>query len=218
MTNILLTPFAIKGIVRIDESPIHRAVREALVNCLTNADFYVSRGVVVTAYPEKIVFENPGYIRCGKEQMIKGGTSDPRNKIIMKMFNIIGIGERAGSGVPDILHTWKDNGFVDPIIEERFNPDRTMLELSLVKKVDKSNKKKVDKSENKKSDKMERNILLITNYLRLNGESDASSIADYVGLSKERVRGLLSKIDDIEKIGADKNRRYRLKSENKDGK
>lgn len=32
-----------------------------------------------------------------------GGESDPRNKALMKMFNLINIGERAGSGVPNIL-------------------------------------------------------------------------------------------------------------------
>ncbi len=46
---------------------------------------------------DKIVMENPGYIRTGKNQMLKGGISDPRNKALMKMFNMIGIGERAGS-------------------------------------------------------------------------------------------------------------------------
>ena len=29
--------------------------------------------------------------------MLHGGISDPRNKILMKMFNMIGIGERAGN-------------------------------------------------------------------------------------------------------------------------
>ena len=43
--------------------------------------------------------ENLGYVRIGKRQMLKGGISDPRNKALMKMFNLIGIGERAGSGV-----------------------------------------------------------------------------------------------------------------------
>ncbi len=31
--------------------------------------------------------------------MRKGGISDPRNKILMKMFNLINIGERAGKVV-----------------------------------------------------------------------------------------------------------------------
>ncbi|MCM1496106.1 MAG: hypothetical protein NC089_09960 [Bacteroides sp.] len=34
--------------------------------------------------------------------MLKGGISAPRNKALMKILNMIGIGERAGSGVTDI--------------------------------------------------------------------------------------------------------------------
>lgn len=67
--------------------------------------------------------------------MRKGGESDPRNKGLMKMFNLINIGERAGSGVPDIFHTWDQEGWVDPIIEERYgDASRTSLTLSFVKK------------------------------------------------------------------------------------
>ncbi len=54
--------------------------------------------------------EKPVYIRTGKVQMRKGGESDPRNKALMKMFNLINIGERAGSGVPNIFSfcLWQD--------------------------------------------------------------------------------------------------------------
>ena len=77
--------------------------------------------------------ENPGYIRTGKNQMLKGGISDPRNKALMKMFNIIGIGERAGSGVPDIfLMFGNPQGWETPVIEEQYNPDRTILILPFV--------------------------------------------------------------------------------------
>ena len=75
--------------------------------------------------------ENPGGIRTGKVQMLKGGLSDPRNKALMKMFNLIGIGERAGSGVLDIVNTWKNQGFRDPIVDEMYNPDRTIVTLPL---------------------------------------------------------------------------------------
>lgn len=78
-----------------------------------------------------------------------GGESDPRNKALMKMFNLINIGERAGSGVPNIFNVWADEGWEEPVIEERFDPDRTVLSLSFVKKVA---KKKWRKKVTKKSD------------------------------------------------------------------
>ena len=119
---------------RIDDTPVHEALREALANCLINADFYGVRGIVVRKEADRIVFENPGYSRTGKQQMKKGGISDPRNKVLMKMFNLINIGERAGSGVPNIFNTWEDQGWIEPVIEEQFDPDRTLLILSFDKK------------------------------------------------------------------------------------
>lgn len=84
---------------RIDDTTVRKALREVLANCLVNTDFYVPRGVVIKKDPDKLVLENPGYIRVGRPQMLKGGESDPRNKALMKMFNMIDIGERAGSGI-----------------------------------------------------------------------------------------------------------------------
>ena len=46
------------------------------------------------------------------------------------MFNMLGIGERAGSGVPDIYHTWVSQGWLESKVEEKYNPDRTILTLS----------------------------------------------------------------------------------------
>ena len=134
LSRDLKVPFKLEGITRIDDTPVHKALREALANCIVNTDFFVSRGIVIRKDDEKIVIENPGYIRTGKDQMLKGGISDPRNKALMKMFNMIGIGERAGSGVPDIFSVWESNGWITPEIEELYNPDRTILTLSFKKK------------------------------------------------------------------------------------
>jgi len=111
---------------------MHKAVREALVNCLFNADYRGVRGVVVRHTPDKLVFENPGDIRTGIEQMRLGGVSDPRNGLVMKMFSLIDVGERAGTGVPDVFATWANAGLPEPRIEENFGEaDRTILTLML---------------------------------------------------------------------------------------
>lgn len=67
-------------------------------------------------------------------QMLKGGISDPRNKALMKMFNMIGIGERVGSGVPNIYSVWETYGWETPTVKEQYNPDRTILALSFIPK------------------------------------------------------------------------------------
>ena len=131
ITLNLKLPFKlINGVVRDDMSPAHKAVREALVNCLTNADFYAPRPVVISFYPQKLVIENSGGIRPGMDQMLRGGISDPRNFIIMQMFHLLKFGERFGSGVPSIMQAWSSMNLKAPEYVERYNPARTILTLS----------------------------------------------------------------------------------------
>ena len=115
--------------------PVYRdkKIREVLANCLVNTDFYIPRGVVIKLEPNVLTIENPGSIRVGKYQMRLGGQSDPRNKALMKMFNLIGVGERAGSGVPELFSVWKHEGWIEPTIEEQFDPDRTILTMQFLK-------------------------------------------------------------------------------------
>ena len=138
----LKTPFKLDGITRVDDTPIHKAVREALVNCLVNADFYLPQGIVIKKNVKSLIIENPGSIRIGKKQMLLGGISDPRNKNLMKMFNLLGIGERAGSGIPDIYQVWADQGWNSPVVEEFYNPDRTRLSLDFRPKTSEENKRR----------------------------------------------------------------------------
>ena len=218
-------PFVMEGRNRIDDTPVHKALREALGNCLINADYYGTRVVVIKKDQDRIIFENPGYIRTGKEQMRRGGESDPRNKTLMKMFNLINIGERSGSGVPNIFNTWDDQGWKEPVIEERFDPDRTTLTLEFInktneektaKKTSKENKRrkqdKKTREENKTGNKKRTNMLKIEKYLQENGESKTNTIAEHLGLSPARTRKILSQMDSLEAIGTNTNRRYRLKN------
>lgn len=199
---------------RVDDTPVHKALREALANCVINADYHGVRGVVIRKDSNKIVFANPGYVRTGKKQMRMGGESDPRNKSIMKMFNLINIGERAGSGVPNIFNVWNDEGFVEPVIEERFDPDRTILSLTFEKKqaTKTSDKNKRQKTSDKKQAKKTiENIEKIKNYLEQHGEAKTADIANNIGLSPSRTRALLNVMDEVEPLGGNMNRTYRLK-------
>ena len=199
---------------RIDDTPVHEALREALANCLINTDFYGVRGVVIKKEPDKIILENPGYSRTGKIQMRRGGVSDPRNKNLMKMFNLINIGERAGSGVPNIYKVWEEEGWIEPAIEEQFDPDRVTLTLEFRKKQAKktSDKKQAKKTSDKKqAKKTVENMDKIRKYLQKNGESKASDIAEYIELSSSRVRAIIAEMEDVEAIGGNSNRTYGLK-------
>ena len=77
----------LEGITRVDETPVHKAIREALANCIANADFNFARGIVIIKNPETIIIENPGSIITGKAQMLKGGVSEPKNKSVIIPFH-----------------------------------------------------------------------------------------------------------------------------------
>lgn len=79
---------------------------------------------------------NPGDFRVDIERAIKGGVSDPRHETLMKMLALVGIGERAGSGLPKIFGGWEESGYPTPFYEEEFGPDRTVLTLPLKEKSD----------------------------------------------------------------------------------
>ena len=130
ITRNVKVPFKLVGGERIDDTPVHKALREALANCLANADFFIPRGIVIKQGFDELSIDNPGSVRVGVYQMKKGGKSDPRNKAIMKMFNLLGIGERAGSGIPEIFEVWRNEGWKEPEIEEYFDyVERTRLML-----------------------------------------------------------------------------------------
>lgn len=200
-------PFKMAGGERIDDTPVHKALREALANCLINADYHGLRGVVIKKEADKIIFANPGYIRTGKKQMRLGGESDPRNKSLMKMFNLINIGERAGSGVPNIFNVWEDEGFVEPIIEERFDPDRTVLLLPFIKK---QAKKKSDRK--KVTEKTQEQYEKLLAFMQPNTWYKATELVDVAGVKITRTKTLLRELVNEEKLednGATKGKRYK---------
>ena len=84
-------PFKMDGIFRVDITPIHKAVRELLCNCLSNADYNGTRGLVIKQYNDKLEFSNPGSFLIPKEIAFNGGNSDARNKLILTMFNNINV-------------------------------------------------------------------------------------------------------------------------------
>lgn len=142
--------------------------------------------------------------------MRRGGESDSCNKTFMKMFNLVNIGERSGSGVPNIFNTWEDQGWKEPVIEERFDPNRTILTLEFV---DKTNKEKAAKK--KITSKTKEKMIKIKEYLSENKEAKTKDIAEYIGLKHSRTREILSQMDSVESIGTNTNRKYRLKDNQK---
>ena len=121
------------------------------------------------------------------------------------MFNLIDIGEHAGSGVPNIFNVWEDEGWEEPVIEESFDPDRTSLTLRFVKK------QAIKTSDKKQANKTDKNMEKIRLYLQEHETAKTRDIAELLGLSVARARVVLSDMNDVEALGTNRNRIYRLK-------
>lgn len=201
-------PFITKDSVRQEESPRHLAVREAIANCLVNTDYFQAWSVVIEKYPDRIELANPGLIRVGKEQMIHGGISEPRNKVLLKMFNQIGIGEHAGSGVPEVFAAWKNEGLKAPEVKEQFGsgkPDRTIVILPL-----ESDGKTSEKALEKTPDLTLRHKQIL-DVMEQGKEYSSVQIAELVGLKGTRTREILRELErkgEIRTEGSTKGKRY----------
>lgn len=132
MQRGLKTPFVLKGIQRVDDTPVHKLLREAITNACVHADFYGRQGLVVQKSANGYKLSNPGSVRISISEAIDGGISDPRNGVMLKMFSLIDFGERAGSGLNEVCTVWEKVYHTPATLEETHNNgvDRTILTLS----------------------------------------------------------------------------------------
>ena len=117
---------------RHDETIVHEAIREAFVNSLIHADFRGQGGIIIERYRDRLEFSNPGTLLLGIEQVLKGGVSECRNKILQSIFAMLGYGEKAGSGLDKIRQGWASQKWRWPMIQEQYRPDRVRLILPMV--------------------------------------------------------------------------------------
>jgi hypothetical protein len=107
-------------------------LREALTNTLVHADYSGTVPILIIKQPDMFSFRNPGTMRVPVEDAIHGGTSDCRNRNLQTMFDLIGYGERAGSGLPKIFQNWKEQLWRLPELKEKFNPEQTILLMRMM--------------------------------------------------------------------------------------
>ncbi len=78
---------------------------------------------------DAFVFFNPGRLRIPREALYQGGVSDPRNPNVQKMLQMLGLGEKAGSGFQKILRAWREQHWMIPLVAE--NPALEMTRVWL---------------------------------------------------------------------------------------
>ena len=206
-------PFKMDGGTRVDDAPVHQALREALANCLVHADYYGSQGLVIVKKRNGITMSNPGSFRIEIEAAKSGGVSDPRNGTMFKMFNLIDIGERAGSGIPNIFRVWREQGWASPEITEQLKPERTTLTLPLSKNGGKKTKIKSGDKKTKMESAQQKEEIIV--YLTDHISAKSAEIAELLSVRNTRAKKLLSELTAEEIVvaeGGNRNRTYKLKS------
>ncbi|TDB01986.1 ATP-binding protein [Halomonas marinisediminis] len=114
------------------QSDAHEALTEALVNALIHADHTGQGGIVVDRFKERFEFSNPGTLLLSQEQLLAGGVTECRNKSLQLMFQLLGVGDKAGSGLDKIRRSWHAQLWQPPSLKETLRPDRVILTLPLI--------------------------------------------------------------------------------------
>ena len=129
LTRDLPRPFKMEGMERKDDTPQHKAVREALTNAIIHADLMLNGILKVEKYSDKFVLTNPGLLKLPIEQIYAGGESKARNQRMQAMLRMIGYGENLGSGFPLILSAWNEKHWLKPELLEQ--PELMQVKLIL---------------------------------------------------------------------------------------
>lgn len=133
LTEDLPKPFKLEGLQRIDETSVHKAVREAFVNLIIHSDYLMDAGTLkIIKRSKSFEFTNPGTLKLPIEEIFHGGNSKPRNPHMQTMLRMVGFGDNAGSGFPTILAVWKEEGWIEPELVENTTLNQVTLELCMI--------------------------------------------------------------------------------------
>lgn len=198
LTADVKKPFKLdSNLLRIDDTPIHKSLRECLANALIHADFYGRRGIVIDKEFRKITIANPGTFRISIDEAIAGGISDARNGRIFNMFALINVGERSGTGICDVYHVWDENGLKKPSFVETVDPDRVVLTLQI--ETD-GNPDGNDGNLDGNDGYLTQNEMLVLQVITQNPGLSAAKIGSQIGISKPSVERVLRSLKDKGRI------------------
>lgn len=125
-------PFKLEGMVRIDDTPIHKAIREAVVNMIIHSDYLITGVLKVLKTDSGFVFCNPGNLKLPVQMIYEGGHSVARNPRIQTMFRMIGLGDNIGSGFPTILSAWGAEQWRKPDLSQNMEMHQVELKLWMI--------------------------------------------------------------------------------------
>ena len=128
---LLPSPYEVVGGQEVSGERILEAFTEALVNALCNADYLSGSSLLLIATPREMLFRNSGKPYISVEDMVAGGTSEPRNTEIMRFFRLLRFSPRTGYGVSNIYAAMREFSYPSPSLSVHSSPDYTELRLFL---------------------------------------------------------------------------------------
>lgn len=129
LTRDIKKPFRLEGMTRIDDTPVHKAIREGMINMLIHSDYMITGVLKVEKEARGFSFSNPGSLKLPIRRIYEGGNSKARNPRIQTMLRMIGYGDNAGSGFPTILDAWRGEKWREPDLYD--DPELQQVELKL---------------------------------------------------------------------------------------
>lgn len=207
LTAELPKPFKLKGYVREDDTPLHKAVRESCVNMIIHADYMMEGTLKVIKTAEGFEITNPGVLKIPKEQIFRGGNSKARNPRMQSMLRMVGYGDNIGSGFPTILNAWEEQGWKTPELIE----DTVLNQVTLILKM-KQEKVAKKSGEKKMAKKTLENQILILDSMQQGVWYKTTHFEDVVSVKESRIKELLKDLTEqgkIESIGSTKGKMYR---------
>ncbi len=171
MKPLLPNPFHLSddGITQNGGILLLECVREGIANAICNCDFLLSGGVSIVYEGNRILFRNAGRMHLSLNRALIGGESNPRNEGVMNLLHLVKIGDKAGTGIPNIVLKMKKLGYPEPIWEDDAFPSVTTLTLLLPPSGALRPNKDIDKD--------------IVVFLAKEGESNVTSIAKALNVS-----------------------------------
>ena len=132
LINNLKRPFKLEGITRIDDTAVHKAIRESVVNMMIHSDYLITGVLKIVKMDDGYYFSNPGHLKLPVAAIYEGGHSVARNPRIQTMFRMIGLGDNIGSGFPTILSAWGEENWRKPDLYENAALHQVDLKLWMI--------------------------------------------------------------------------------------
>lgn len=132
LTNDLKRPFVLDGLSRVDDTPVHKAVREAVTNLIIHSDYLINGILKVEKLDNCLHLSNPGSLKLPIALIYRGGNSKARNPRMQNILRMIGYGDNIGSGFPTILDAWQKENWRKPDLSEDVNLHQVDLKLWMV--------------------------------------------------------------------------------------